>query len=133
MDDKLEQLAQMRATGTCYEDVTLFIADALKNNPHLRTDMTLVIVHAIVSPPGFHPYSHSWVEHGDNTVYASLLAPDGKKVFGEFDTPEFYRLYNVIETTKYTIPEAMAMDRKHGGAPPPWEEKYLRLCKGYKP
>jgi hypothetical protein len=117
-------------TGTCFEDCTWFFVDTARRDKRLINDPTWVLVHGICHLEDGRPYSHAWVEHGDKVWFSGLI--NGALVFLKASVHEFYREYEITDTTKYTFWQAVDADQRHKGQPPPWELKYRRLCNDYK-
>ena len=116
-------------TGTCFEDVTLefikMIGEDIK-----RMDSDFYMVHSICIMPDGKEYAHAWIEEGDLTWFPGLF--NGEKGFAQCLTTEFYETYNVKEFTRYNFHDVTRVAHEHDDRPPPWELKYLKLCKDYK-
>lgn len=119
-------------TGTCFEDATLFMFDRLKEDVRrLHTD-EFILVHAIVWPETEKKkFSHAWVERADTVITFGVI--NGSRVCYTVDKKEYYTLFNVLESDRYTFLQAVETERKSRWKNPPWKRKYRRLCKEKSP
>ena len=117
-------------TGTCFEDVTLMFIQMLMEQRERFSRSSFLMVHGICLNADGNKYSHAWIEEGELVWFPAIIR--GKKGFGKAKKKEFYRVYKVQCKTRYTAKEAQVTALKHGDAPPPWELKYLKLCKDYE-
>jgi len=120
----------VKPTGTCFEDVTLFFVQMVRDNRKLRDDPTFAMVHGICHHEDRKPYSHAWIEHGDKVWFSGMLG--NTLAFLKTDRTEFYQEFDVTDCTRYTFWQAMRAGAASGDQPPPWELKYRRLCNDYK-
>lgn len=115
-------------TGTCFEDVTLMFVQMLREDPR-RLRGQFYMVHGICQFSDGRDYSHAWIEEGEHTHFPGIL--DGKMGFIETWTVQFHKQFRVREYTRYTAIEARERAIAAGNVPPPWELKYLRLCRDW--
>lgn len=120
----------LEPTGTCFEDTTQIFIQMIAADRKLWGDRTFVMVHSICLMPDGTRYSHAWVEHGSRVLFRGII--NGEHGHYAATKEEFYKEFQVQETTKYTAEEAMHVALRNGDRPPPWEKKYLALCKDYK-
>ena len=120
-------IAQFRPTGTCFDDALDFVSELLAastGDAKLRWIQQLIIVHGICITPDGEPYAHAWVEHLEKVWQGTLL--QGQRAFYPTQREKFYEERRVMESTRYTVREAMRMNEQHDNFGP-WEERYLRL------
>jgi hypothetical protein len=116
-------------TGTCFEDISQhFIRSCLSDKSLLIRDFYMV--HGICLMLDGARYSHAWIEDRNEAIFSGRL--DAKLQYFKEPIYQFNLRFRVQERTRYTFMEAMKTARTHRDAPPPWEDKYRRLCKGYK-
>lgn len=125
----IEAGATLHPTGTCFEDVTMFFAKLCHENEHRLADPKFRMVHGICLMENDRPYAHAWIEEGKNVWFSSILKD--QKVFVQCPRKDFYKRFRVKDFTRYTFLELLELSKKVGNAPPPWEEKYLVLCRDY--
>lgn len=89
------------------------------------------MVHGICLMPDGKPYAHAWVEEGNMTWNPCIL--DGEKGFAQSTIKDFYKLFQVQDFTRYNFDALFKLSAEIGHAPPPWEDKYRRLCRDYLP
>jgi hypothetical protein len=90
------------------------------------------IVHAICEGQNGQLFAHGWVE--DDCMEVALFAGmlQGEKVYMLARIEEFYKTYNVKESTKYTVKQALKHNLQSGHFGP-WKQKYEELTgKGRK-
>lgn len=123
-------------THTCFDDAVDFvnlIADKCPDKcPEAIKEAVsrLVIVHAICLLPNGSPYAHAWVEDKEEGICVFRFIVKNKPKY--FNTPieKYYVKFQVQETTKYTIEQAVKETRRTGTSGP-WEQRYLVLTRGY--
>lgn len=118
-------------TGTCFEDVTMGFAEKIREDKR-RILGGFYMVHGICLFPDGRKYSHAWIEVGEESAWFPGIV-DGEKVFLEAPLEEFRKLFRVQEFTRYDFKALLEVGKRVGNVPPPWEEKYLKLCRDYKP
>lgn len=108
-------------THTCFDDAVQTLAALAKQ----RDRRWVRLVHGICSPEG-RPLAHAWVEDlkAHEAYFTGIL--EGKRVTFAADRYEFRAELNVLESTSYTIQEALAAEEEHGIGP--WESRYRALC-----
>ncbi len=117
----------LHPTGTCFEDVTQYFVQLLKENRARFRSGTLFMVHGICLLDDDAPYSHAWVEL-DDQVHCPVMV-QGKKGFAVMHPDRFAELYRVQEFTRYSPKDAFENAAKTNDMPPPWEPKYRNLCR----
>lgn len=122
--------ATLHPTGTCFEDVTMFFAKLIQEDKTRIIQPNFCMVHGICKMPDGKKFSHAWVEDGKEVWFSGILR--GNKGFALTTRRDFYKKYRVQEFTRYNFRDLMELSKTVGNAPPPWEEKYRRLCKDYK-
>lgn len=122
---------EIHPTGTCFEDMTWYFARRIRDNRALMYDEMFVLVHGICGPNKdvTKEYSHAWVEHGDLAFFSGVVS--GEKIIAEALRESFLREFRVIDSTRYTFAALRSLSATNGDQPPPWEEKYRRLCKDH--
>jgi len=110
-------------THSCFDDaMDLIEAWVTAEPPEYHR---LVLVHGICSMPDGEPYAHAWVERGDECFFMGVL--NGQRQAMRAEKGVFYPKFEVGETTRYTVAEAIAENARsnHYG---PWRPEYVALC-----
>ncbi len=121
-------------TGTCFEDVTHHFIRLLNEDRRRIDDPNFVMVHGICLLENGKAYSHAWIEDGTTVHFPGILvADDGSctKGFAECSRADFHDSHRVQDFTRYTYYQAMRAALDSGDQPPPWEPRYLRLCRDF--
>lgn len=121
---------ELQPTNTCFDDALDFLDHLLREAADLgREDFEdrFVLVHGICRCPEGELYAHAWVEQDGALVWQAGLA-FAFKVYVSQRAQEFYAERRVVEFTRYTVKEAIAINDETGHYGP-WKEKYRRLCK----
>jgi hypothetical protein len=111
-------------TFDCFTDAMEFIA-AMVGLPEIHDFITLV--HGICVTEEQKEYAHAWIEDSNAKIVIFCGIWMGAKTYFAAPFEEYFKTYQVKESTRYTIAEAMKMNLKtvsYG----PWEEKYDALC-----
>lgn len=111
-------------THTCFDDAAMHLVQLARENEDLLTSGEYTLCHGIIKVNEL-TMAHAWIET-DEACYDTKIF-EGEKVIVEYPKEDFHRF--VTEFTRYTIPEAMLMDRKYHTCGP-WVEKYQALCGG---
>lgn len=119
-------------THTCFDDALEFFEELIKAGHPPAVLRSYNIVHGIClnADDGDRPYAHAWVEgthDGEHrVVQAGIL--NGKKIWFSVLHAEFYEKYKVQAHTRYTIDEAVALNRSTGHYGP-WRDEYEALTR----
>lgn len=114
-------------THSCFDDAMEFIdwmALEFKEDKDLDE---LFLVHSINQTNAGRAYAHAWVEDNNSGVAVFAGIYKGEKAYFYSPVKDFYDRFNVQETTKYTVKEAVENNLRtcnYG----PWEDKYIALC-----
>jgi hypothetical protein len=110
-------------THSCFDDALDLIDAWVTDDP--AEYHRLILVHGICSMPGGEPYAHAWVEREDQCIFVGAL--NGQRQTMMVETVFFYLKFEVGETTRYTVAEAVAENARsnHYG---PWKPEYIALC-----
>lgn len=108
-------------TGTCFEDTTLMASSLWCEN-----EFNFLVVHGICLLPDGKPYAHAWIEKDQQAWFVGVV--EGERVKIKIPLDQFYQHFQVQEQTKYDLTNLIETALKNNDAPPPWEEKYRRLC-----
>lgn len=113
-------------TFDCFTDAMELIAYIAREQPDLINDITLV--HAICLPSeNDREYAHAWVEDNNTKMAIFCGIYMDEKIYLTAPLKDFLETYNVKESTRYTVDEAMKENLRtvsYG----PWEKKYDALC-----
>lgn len=116
-------------TGTCFEDVTWEFAQRCRDDKSLMArGAKFFMVHGICVMPNGKRYAHAWIEEGVFVWGPAIV--EGHKGFFQTTDKEFREHYQVQECTRYSFQDLIDLSKRIGNAPPPWEDKYRRLCRG---
>ena len=121
-------------TNSCYDDALDYL-ESLARDPSTawiirRPDTFLVHGIALMpeqgtQPPGT-PYAHAWVELADVVIDAGLL--DGRRVWFRRPRADYYAHLRIQSVTRYSMPEALAENRRTGHYGP-WKPEYRALLR----
>lgn len=124
-------------THHCFDDALDFITARVRQDPAVAESDTLTLVHGIARLPNpdgqLQPgerFAHAWVEEGNHVWAAGVL--DGQRIYFRAERDEYYARLRVEQTTRYSILEAWAENRRtcsYG----PWKLEYLALCRPRTP
>lgn len=72
------------------------------------------------------PFAHAWVEHEGRVIQGGIFR--GERVWFSITVEEFHEKWRVRESTRYSVREALRLNRltNHYG---PWLEKYEALTR----
>jgi hypothetical protein len=115
-------------THSCFDDAMEFVDWMAVEFADEKEGLEgISLVHSINETQDGKRYAHAWVE--DSSTDVAIFAGIFKGVKAYFGSPikEFYARYNVQETTRYTVTEAI-MNNLRTYNFGPWEEKYIALC-----
>ena len=116
-------------THSCFDDAFEYIELMIKHKPHREIREQYFIVHGICLMPDDTPFAHAWVEHpekGEEACTFKAIA-EGQEVFCTADKPGFYEYYRVQKCTRYSMLQALKMNRQTGNLGP-WAMEYKLLC-----
>jgi len=111
-------------THSCFNDAMELVDYTAKHEPEVLPNWK--IVHAICEMPDGTRYAHAWVEDYNLkvAVFAGIL--NGEKIYVLAKITDYEQHLKVIESSKYTIHQAM-MNNVTSGNFGPWEKKYQDL------
>lgn len=118
----------IRPTGTCFDDALDFITEILNSSSgdaKVRWIEQLILVHAICLSPYGQKYAHAWVEHNQHIWQGGVYL--GHRVFYAQQRDRFYEEYRVIESTRYSVTDALHLNALHDNYGP-WEQRYRELA-----
>lgn len=120
-------------THTCFDDSLDLIEELVRAGNVAVEEITLAHGICVMPTPDVHHYAHAWVEVGpqgerSECVCMFKLIVSGKPAVFATPLEEFYRDMRVIESTTYTVAEALA-ENKRTEMYGPWKEEYLALCR----
>jgi hypothetical protein len=125
-------------TGTCFEDVTHFFVQLVREDGRRRDRNDFCMVHGLCAKDDGTVYSHAWIEEG-NMVHAPGILPGeffksgiAQKGFYEMPKRDFYKCYGVSMFHRYGFYRLMEMALKSGDRPPPWEFVYRMHCRDFR-
>lgn len=116
-------------TGTCFEDVTQYFAQLVREDNRRMESPNFFTVHGICIMSDGTLYSHAWVEENGHVWFPAIF--NGERGFAETTVDDFYKEFKVQDCTKYSFFDLVKMSMKTPRAKPPYEEKYRRLCHDY--
>lgn len=113
-------------TFDCFTDAMEFSDYIARDHPEAIN--TVILVHAIcLSSEDGREYAHAWVEDIElkKVIFCGIYMK--QKVYLTASLEDFFEVYKVKETTRYTMSEALEQNLATGNFGP-WEEKYSALC-----
>lgn len=114
----------IQPTHTCFDDALDMLCDFYRLRKELVPDLRLV--HGICQADDG-PFAHAWLEDDTTSQVLFVGLVDGERVNLACDRKEFYEHAHVRECTRYTIDEAIWLNRKHENFGP-WQVRYRVLC-----
>lgn len=117
----------LEPTGTCFSDALELMAKAIADgvDPH-----EIFVIHAIVDPLGRLPYSHAWLEVGDQAF--CYVIHEGERAGLVVSREVFRKRICVRSEWRYSVEDAYDKNRMFGNFGP-WERSLFELCSDYEP
>lgn len=112
-------------THTCFDDVKEFIIWEFRENSN-ATLHKYKICHGILHFDTGMPYSHAWIELTHKPQVIDFGFFQCKKIAYIADLTEYYKEKQVSQVTKYTIEEAIEIEKYTSRSP--WRKEYMELC-----
>jgi hypothetical protein len=111
-------------THHCFDDAALYIVSQIAER--YEQFFKLKLVHAACETPDGKSFAHAWCEQDDGSVVAAFMI-EGKHTYIVVDQPRFYKWFNPVDVTTYSVMEAFRLSSvsKDSG---PWEQRYRDLC-----
>ena len=120
-------MTTIHPTHTCFDDALGFLEQLADAGVHIAGIRQHTVVHGICLAPDGELFAHAWVEHDELDAVWQGGIIDGQHVWHTMARPRFYASMRVMESTKYTVDEAVAHNYRTGTYGP-WVEAYAKLC-----
>jgi hypothetical protein len=117
-------------THQCFDDAIAYISERVIRHPHpARLNKILTLVHgiAMASDGSRRLYAHAWVEEHGKCWDAGIV--EGQRIWYSVQREEFYAARQIQETTRYTLHQVLAENRRTHTTGP-WKPAYQALCGG---